>query len=173
MNLCLCSWLCVLSVSRCVDSPFWPSQSAHLSSAFYDHNDQQLSSWAWSKVSTVQAITNGGLVLLFNKAKTTLPVFGRSWIEDGLRSFQQTAFCFSSQLPFGLFFFCQGGFKPRACFLSVNCSFPLLHTRMGAPTLALVWQRSTFVFLMKQSALFQYNSTMHTIAVTYCQERRK
>lgn len=92
MNFCLCSWLCVLSVSRCVDLPFWPSQSAHLSSALYDHNDQKLSSWAQSKVSTVQAITKGALVLLFNKAKTALQVFGRSCIEDTLTSFQQTAF---------------------------------------------------------------------------------
>lgn len=41
---------------------------------------------------------------------------------------------------------------------------------MGAPTLALVWQHSTVCVLYKQSALFQYNSTVHTIAVTYCRE---
>lgn len=130
-------------MSKYADWPFWPSQSAHLSSALYDHNDEKLSSWAQSKVSTVQAITKGGLVLLFSKAKTALQVFGRSCIEDALTSFQQHAFCSSSQLAFGLLFcelFSQGCFKPRACFVSASCSFPLLHTRMGAPTLALVWQ---------------------------------
>lgn len=126
MNFCLCSWLCVLSMSRCVALPFWPSQSAHLSSALHDHNDQKLSSWAQSKVSTVQAITKGGLVLLFNKAKTTLQNNTTGvWEELHRRcSCIFSTDCFFSQLPFGLFFwglFPRGCFKPRACFFFLEC----------------------------------------------------
>lgn len=93
---------------------------------------------------------------MFNKAKTTLQnnITG-VWEELHRRcSYIFSTDCFLSQLPFGLFFwglFPRGCFKPRACFFfwSVNCFFPLLHTRVGAPTLSLFWQHSTVCVLYK------------------------
>lgn len=87
--------------------------------------------------------------------------------------FNRLLFCFSSQLPFGWFFcglFPQECFRPRACFLSVNCSFPLLTHVWVHPRSLSSGSARLFVFFIKQSALFQYNSTVHTIAVTYCRE---
>lgn len=150
MTLCLCSWLCVLSMSRCSDSPFWPSQSAHLSSALYDHNDPKLSSWAQSKVSTVQAITKGGLVLLFNKAKTTLQVCGRSCTEDAFPSFQQTAFLLFFSITFWLVLLwalSSSVLQTPSMFFECKLLFSSAHTRLGAPTLVLVWQRLTVCVL--------------------------
>lgn len=83
--------------------------------------------------------------------RTTLQVFGRSCIEDALTSFQQTAFCLNYLLVCSSGgSFLEGVSSPEhVFFLSVNCSFPLLHTRVGAPTLSLFWQHSTVCVLYK------------------------
>lgn len=138
MNFCLCSWRYALSMSRRADSPFWPSQSARFLSALYDQNDQKPFSWAQSKLSTVQAITKGGLVLLFNKEKPTLQVFRRNRVAGALTSLfaaLSNKLLFSIiflQYVFGLFFcrlFQQGGFQTHSMYFEHKLLFCYTHMR--------------------------------------------
>ena len=157
MNFCLCSWLYALSVSRCAEPPFWPSQSAYFLSALYDQNDQKPFSWAWSKFSTVQAATKGSLVLLFNKKKKTLEVFGEELSRRCSDSFicslfQRTAFILNYLLAVCVWFvlcrlFQQGGFQTHSMFL--ECKLLFRYTQVRARTHALFRQHSTVCVVYK------------------------